>query len=147
MSIKESILKNNIFKFLFFDQYLGPDGGGGDSFKTINTFSKYIKNFFIKEKKLKIKINPELTFFIDKFTTEDYFDSLNKILSDTIINKLLADPYIILISGWTANPVGHAIMIYIKNNKNDIYDVYLINSGAGLDYQNNNIMVFLPTYP
>ena len=142
MSIQKSILQNNIFKFLFFDQYLGPDGEGGDPLETLNHFSDYIRKFFnICEEKNECKINPELTFLINKFTTEDYFNSLNDILSDTIINKLLADPYIILISGWTANPVGHAIMIYIKKNINSTYDVYLINTGDGLEYQKNNIII------
>ena len=46
MSIQESILQNNIFKFLFFDQYLGPDGEGGNPIETLTHFSDYIRKFF-----------------------------------------------------------------------------------------------------
>ena len=138
-----NILENNIFKFLFFDMYLENDKGGY-ILTTLYEFSIKLQNF---AKDNNITMNDKLTNFIEIFENnekmENYSDNFIDKLDETTINNILDNKYIILASGWSSNyfEAGHGIMIYIEKIKEDEYNVFLINSGAGLTYQSNNIII------
>ena len=121
-----NFLKNQFFKFLFFDQYV-LDGGGSDYFSIVNKFRLYIEKFNPRTDPTLLAIYKQL------FTDESYW--IKTVRDYNIFNQYYSSKkHYIMLSGWSTANGGHAITVYFKKlgpNKNDIY---FVNSGAGLQY-------------
>jgi len=115
---------DDFFKFIFFDQYLSDIGS--DPYKVLKTFTQFLR---------KNSIN--------NFITEYYLQDLEIIKSrdvnpDTIELITTETPYLLL-GGWYYSTTGHAINLFIEkiNDYDYDYNVYVINSGNGVENHGN----------
>lgn len=125
-TIINNFLKNQFFKFLFFDQYV-LDGGGSDYFPIVTKFRLYLE-------KLNPRTDPTLlAIYKQLFTDEAYWV---KTVSDyNIFNQYYSSKkHYIMLSGWSTSQGGHAITVYFKKLGTNKNDIFFVNSGAGLQY-------------
>lgn len=149
---KEFIIDNNIFKFLFFDKYLINNNGASQ----INIAKVYFQDYVFPEidkieefkifrphKIINFRLYFKILLQINKLLIEE--DLINtdnsKILE--IIQEFYKIEQFIIFSGWGGNN-GHAISIFVekeKDKKKDLYTLYFINSGSGIQFQHNNVII------
>ena len=146
---KKKLIYNQFYQHLLFDEYI-KKGMGNESEKVFDTFVEYLRSFNKNDKadilqsyydKGKIELNEILEVNViqdPNYSTIKYNEySFNKKYT---INK----SKILILSGYSTGDGGHAINIFIDDNN----DIYIINSGEGLNhvkeilnYKNTNINI------
>ena len=133
-------------KYLFFDQYL-RNTAGSNPYDVAHTFYKYLYNASqdtVNYGILTGTLSQEL--FFEEFDSADnslYNLRINSF--DAFYNILNKKKGFILLSGWTSEPEyggGHAIILYIEKIESlvsESYNVYIVNSGAGLQYHGDSV--------
>ena len=149
MSEQEQIIDTGFFKHLFFDAYMVKEEGN------VGYIPAEIFTYFLK------KYHPNTEFSNNFYTTFfqqfNHFDSTNysvtygneynELIKGMIIRNEGPSDCFLLLSGWTNQKGGHAINIYFEKVTEDLFNVYVINSGAGLENHDdivgtkNNIVI------
>jgi len=136
---KPPIIFESMFKYLFFDQYLKNDKGSNAIATCTKICDMIIQYDYLWHNHIK---KNEINNFINLFTNDvtEYINIIS-IYDKTELKKYLDKyKYFLLLSGWSSDISGHLINIYIMK-ENDNYNVVIINSGDGLQYQDNNVMI------
>ncbi len=131
MENNNSIFDNPFVQHLFFDHYI-KEGDGNSSIEVLKVFLYLLSTFTINEE-FKQKIINLLVTSIEmssKLVKDDFdifIQNVNDILNEK--NELL------LMGGFNTfrGESGHAISIYIKKKSEDNYELYIINSGSGVE--------------
>jgi len=140
-------INNNVFKFLFFDQYL-YNNDGGEPLTMVNEFALYLKKF--NSMKDTYNLINFMNKFIDKTTYKNLMFTLHQLIQSNQLDKeslykILSsnNNNLILLSGWAGVP-GHSIALYIiYSPTTDMYQVIIINTGHGIKYHKDNNIIIL----
>ena len=126
---------SDFFKFLFFDQYL-RNTSGSYAYTVANTFKNYLDQYS-RSQTLNNTLGKQL--FLEEFDNIGLYNL--RVNAYSIFQKVLDKKNgFILLSGWSEEPQyggGHAIILYfekIQSLLSPYYNVYIVNSGAGIGY-------------
>ena len=118
------------FKHLLFDQYFNNDIGNSSE-EVAKTFAQYITEYLYTNNIDINSTNKLLQQFIKMFSNiakyEEIIKNCDIYLNDTGMNSF------ILLSGYSTTDSGHAITLYIEKLLADKFNLYIINSGEGID--------------
>ena len=125
-------IEQNFFQHMFLDNYI-KDGNGNTSYSSCDTFIKLLNNF--NNNKKNDYINEIIELFKDTLTiialnnSGTYQDYKNKIYE--ILEK---KKKVYIAGGWNARNInGHSVGIYIEKKNKYKYDIFIINSGQGIN--------------
>jgi hypothetical protein len=127
-------IDKKFYQHLLFDHYLHEENGT-DNVEQLCMFLFKIQEYYNN-------IYKQKNFYIKKLY-DLFLSSLFSISINKQIKTLYDNGSILLLSGYLLKEKpGHAIILYIEKNliTNNYYDLYIFNSGLGVNhYQNNNI--------
>ncbi len=130
----QSVFENPFIEHLFFDHYI-KKGNGNEPLKVIQIFH-YLLHFYQGSQYDIIRQNLENLL-------SDSIHLSNMMVKDTYLNfegetikRLKEKGAILLAGGWSGfhNDSGHVVTLYFVKTDEDVYDLYIFNSGAGVDY-------------
>jgi len=137
-----TFLDDHFFKYLFFDPYAGIENGA-NPYVVANRFSRYLKNVTDETNTSVLELFQEQygTYDISNwqilgnptqrlYTEEDE----NYLIESCWTRQLVEKGHIIILSGYMTDVGGHAVTLYINLAEDGKYNVYVINSGEGLQY-------------
>jgi len=138
----DDFLKDQFFRFLFFDPYL-LDSNGSGFFYIAHQFSKYLtRNNDFLQSVPRIASNPVLPLYQNLFGNSFYEPRNSSVFftqsdeysrASYFMRDLKSRTHMILLSGYESDTGGHAIVLYIQYTP-ESSRVYVINSGDGLEH-------------
>ncbi len=133
-------LENPFIQHFLFDPYIKEERGNNPILVAKN-FIELIKLFLIKNKNNINALEKDKFIHIQNLlkTSIEIRNLMNSDVSQEIFfskmnNYLKTNKELLLLAGWTDSSGGHAITIELKENENKNHDIYIFNSGDGIEY-------------